>query len=45
MNTENIIINCLGASNTQILIDNEGIKTKERTLKLQLSERFRKRLA
>ena len=29
MNTENIIINCLGASNTQILIDNEGIKTKE----------------
>ena len=41
MNTENIIINCLGASNTQILIDNEGIKTKEINYPVLLGLRLR----
>ena len=41
MNTENLIINCLGASNTQILIDNEGIKTKEINYPVLLGLRLR----
>ena len=41
MNTENLIINCLGASNTQILIDNEGVKTKEINYPVLLGLRLR----
>lgn len=41
MKTENIVINCLGASNTRILIDNEGIKTKEINYPVLLGLRLR----
>ena len=41
MNTEKLTINCLGASNTQILIDNEGIKTKEINYPVLLGLRLR----
>ena len=41
MNTEKLTINCLGASNTRILIDNEGIKTKEINYPVLLGLRLR----
>jgi hypothetical protein len=44
MNTENITINCLGASNTQILIDNDGVKTKEKVLFKEEWDRYLKNI-
>ena len=41
MNTDKLVINCLGASNTQILIDNEGIRTREINYPVLLGLRLR----
>ncbi len=41
MNTENIKINCLGASNTRILIDDEGKKARDINYPVMLGLRLR----